>query len=208
MYGGRTTKTENLAVETMEKYLHEMQSALFCFPNVAVMQLVDLITNTWKQGGTIYTAGNGGSSSIASHAVNDLTKMSKLAGVGAIRCHCLSDNVPSLTAWANDEGYNNVFCSQIEDIAGTEDLVIALSASGSSPNIVKLINVAKSGRATTVGITGNTDNLLSKIVDLPIIIGSDNTQVLEDVFSIVMHLAVLTSIDKLKALFKGFGRAC
>lgn len=208
MYGGAATVTSEIAIDTIEKYLHELNSALLCFPEVAILQLVHLIKQVWSRGGTIYTAGNGGSSSVASHVVNDLTKMSRQAEFGSVRCHCLSDNTPTVTAWANDDGFQNVFSKQVDDIISDQDIVIALSGSGASPNIIKLVYAAKLRRATTIGITGNTDNTLSKIADIPIIIASSNMQVLEDMFSIVMHLVVLTAIEKIREACRGFGKAC
>src|SRR5688572_32944538 len=101
----------------------------------AIYRVGRLLSDARDKSATIYIAGNGGSAATASHWVNDLGKATKSAGRAPIRVMSLSDNVSWLTALANDEGYERVFCGQLENFARPGDVLIVISASGNSPNL-------------------------------------------------------------------------
>jgi D-sedoheptulose 7-phosphate isomerase len=115
-------------------------------------------------GATIFLAGNGGSSATASHWANDLGKATKPAGRGAIQVMCMSDNTPWLTALANDEGYERVFAGQLENFAKPGDVLIVLSASGNSRNLVQAVELANERRLVTIGFLGFDGGALKHLV--------------------------------------------
>jgi D-sedoheptulose 7-phosphate isomerase len=117
------------------------------------------------QGATIYISGNGGSAATASHWVNDLGKATKANGGTPMRVMSLSDNVSWLTALANDEGYDRVFAGQLENFARPEDVLIVISASGNSPNLLKAVEIAESRGVTTIGLLGFDGGALKERVD-------------------------------------------
>lgn len=131
----------------------------------AVVRVAELLRSARDRAGTIYIAGNGGSSATAAHLANDLGKATKRSGRAPIKVLCLSDNVPWLTALANDEGYERVFVGQLENFAGPTDVLIAISASGNSPNLVAAVDYARSQRSRTVGVLGFDGGVLKNRVD-------------------------------------------
>jgi D-sedoheptulose 7-phosphate isomerase len=118
-----------------------------------------------NRGSTIYVAGNGGSAATASHWVNDLGKGTKCSGALPLRVMSLSDNVSWLTALANDEGYERVFSGQLENFARPGDILIVISASGNSPNLVEAVEFARRHRVFTIGLLGFDGGILKNKVD-------------------------------------------
>jgi D-sedoheptulose 7-phosphate isomerase len=130
------------------------------------LERVVLRLRTAREGGAaIYVAGNGGSAATASHWVNDLGKATKLNGKAPMKVMSLSDNISWLTALANDEGYDRVFAGQLENFARPEDVLIVISASGNSPNLLKAVEMAQSRGVTTIGFLGFDGGLLKDRVD-------------------------------------------
>ena len=115
--------------------------------------------------GTVFIAGNGGSAATASHWANDLGKATKRSKHEPMRVMCLSDNVPWLTALANDEGYERVFAGQLENFARPEDILVVISASGNSPNLVRAVELARQRGTATVGFLGFDGGVLMNMVD-------------------------------------------
>jgi D-sedoheptulose 7-phosphate isomerase len=117
------------------------------------------------RGALVFVAGNGGSAATASHLVNDLGKAARAPGRPPFRVIGLSDNLSWLTALANDEGYERVFAGQLENFAGAGDVLVVISASGNSPNLVAAVEVAKARGATTIGLLGFDGGALLPLVD-------------------------------------------
>jgi D-sedoheptulose 7-phosphate isomerase len=120
----------------------------------AVERIARILRLARGNGATIYIAGNGGSAATASHWVNDLGKATKSSGGPPMRVISLSDNISWLTALANDEGYDRVFAGQLENFAQHGDILIVISASGNSPNLVKAVELAHARGLVTVGLLG------------------------------------------------------
>jgi D-sedoheptulose 7-phosphate isomerase len=131
----------------------------------AVERVVQRLRLARDHGATIYICGNGGSAATASHWVNDLGKATKTSGRLPVRAMSLSDNISWLTALANDEGYDQVFAGQLDNFAQTGDVLIAISASGNSPNLVKAVELARSRGVVTVGLLGFDGGVLKNKVD-------------------------------------------
>ncbi len=141
----------------------------------------------------VFVAGNGGSAATASHWVNDLGKATKRSGCDPFQVMCLSDNVPWLTALANDEGFDRVFSGQLENFARRDDLLIVISASGNSPNLVHAVGLARKIGVKTIGLLGFDGGILKDLVDDVVWIKSEKGQyeLVEDAHMMVCH--VLTS---------------
>ena len=128
---------------------------LACLERVAVMLL-----NCQARGRVVFVVGNGGSAATASHFACDLSKGTRRDGPPTFHVVSLTDNVPLLTAWANDSGYEHVFSEQLTALARPGDLLVAISASGNSPNVVAAIDAARSCGMAVVGLTGRSGGRL------------------------------------------------
>ena len=131
----------------------------------ALTSAAELLRQARDRGSTVYIAGNGGSAATATHLANDLGKAVKLSGRRPMRVLSMSDNVSWLTALANDEGYERAFAGQLENFARPGDVLIVISASGSSPNLVAAVDLAASCGVSTVGILGFDGGVLKDRVD-------------------------------------------
>lgn len=146
-------------------YLHSFESLLQQIDMDALERIVQRLRNARDNGATIYVAGNGGSAATASHWVNDLGKATKVARRRPMRVMSLSDNVSWLTALANDEGYERVFAGQLENFAQAGDLLVVISASGNSPNLVNAVELARKRDVATIGLLGFDGGALKDRVD-------------------------------------------
>ncbi len=148
-----------------EEYLRQFQLLLERIDMDALTRSVQRLRVARDRGANVFIAGNGGSAATATHLVNDLGKATKRSGRRGLRVMCLTDNVSWLTALANDEGYKRVFTGQLENFARPGDLLIVISASGNSRNLVEAVEYARSIRVDTIGILGFDGGLLSDRVD-------------------------------------------
>jgi D-sedoheptulose 7-phosphate isomerase len=155
---------------------------LGCLERVAVMLL-----NCQARGRVVFVVGNGGSAATASHFACDLSKGTRRDGPPTFHVVSLTDNVPLLTAWANDSGYERVFSEQLMALARPGDLLVAISASGNSPNVVAAIDVARSCGMAVVGLTGRSGGHLAQLADVVVNVPSDRIEVVEDAHLVVAH---------------------
>jgi D-sedoheptulose 7-phosphate isomerase len=153
------------AREIAAAYLNEFHALLARADLAALERVVKHLRRTRDADGTVYVAGNGGSAATASHWTNDLGKATKASGRDYMRVMCLSDNVSWLTALANDEGYERVFSGQLENFAGPGDLLVVLSASGNSPNLLRAVELAQERGVVTVALLGFDGGALMGLVD-------------------------------------------
>ena len=137
---------------------------------------------------TIYIMGNGGSASTATHFTSDLLKTSIIKSKKRFRAHSLSDNIPVVLAWANDDEYNNIFLGQLENFLKKNDIVIGFSGSGNSENVIKAIEFANNNNATTISFTGKGGGNLSKISQINLTIPSDDMLTIETMHLLICHL--------------------
>lgn len=134
----------------------------------ALERVVDRLRVARDAGRLVYIAGNGGSSATATHWTNDLAKATKRSGRAPMRVICLSDNTALLTALGNDEGYERVFAGQLESLARPGDVLIVISASGSSPNLVAAVELAHARGLITIGLLGFDGGRLRGMVTEPL----------------------------------------
>lgn len=151
----------------------------------AVAALAELVAKTHEDGGTLYVMGNGGSAATASHFAVDLCKTAGVKGKRPLKVVCLNDNVPALTAIANDLSFDEVFAHQIDALVEPGDLVLLISGSGNSPNLVRAHEAAKRCGASTAALLGFDGGKLKALADVNVHVLSDQYGVIED-----MHMAV------------------
>ena len=132
--------------------------------------------------------GNGGSASTASHLACDINKNVCLGLKKRFKVICLNDNIPTMLAYANDLSYKDVFLEQLKNFFWAGDMVMGISASGDSKNVLKAISYASENGGKTIGLCGFQGGKLAEIVDIPLIIQGDDMQKIEDVHLIVVHM--------------------
>jgi D-sedoheptulose 7-phosphate isomerase len=171
-------------------YLGRIAELLKQIDVASVEKATAKIEETARQGKTIYCIANGGSAAVASHFVNDLSANSVSDGQTGIRSFSLADNVESITAIANDVGFEHVFLYQLRANLQPGDVVIAMSVSGNSPNILNAVRYAKEHGAYTVGWCGFEGGALAKLCDLAIHVPStrDEYGPVEAIFSHLSHI--------------------
>jgi len=140
----------------------------------------------------VFITGNGGSAATASHFACDLGKNTVMAGVPRLRVQALNDNMAFFSACANDYGYDTVFAEQLTNFVQPEDVVLAISASGNSANVLKAVQVARTCGAFTIGWSGYQGGKLAKMVDLPIVIPSDSIEQIEDIHLMMAHMVTMS----------------
>ena len=171
----------------LEDHINEVRSVLSQIPISAVERVVGIILDAYETGGHVYVVGNGGSATNASHFACDLSKATIVEGRARLRVTSLTDNVALLTAWANDTNYENVFAEQLCNLVNTGDVVIAISASGNSANVLAAIEAARSLGATTIGLVGFSGGSLKTAADASIHVESDSYGVVEDCHLVLEH---------------------
>jgi len=152
-----------------------------------IARLVEIIVTAYRNGGKIVLFGNGGSAADAQHIACELVGRLKLERQ-ALPALALNTNTSLLTAIANDYGYNAVFSRQVEALVTRKDVVIGISTSGNSPNIVKAIKAAKLKGAKTVGLTGRSGGRLAKTADLILKVPSDSTPRIQEMHITIGHI--------------------
>lgn len=153
-----------------------------------INETMNALLDCYDRGGTVYTFGNGGSAASASHMVCDFNKGVCYDLDKKFRFVCLNDNVPIMLAIANDDSYDNVFLNQLKGRLSKNDVVIAISGSGNSGNIVNAISYAKEVGAKIIGVTGYSGGKLFKLADYHLHAPIDDMQIAEDIQMVFNHL--------------------
>jgi len=180
-------------------YLDQLTHLLDDLDETALYRLTDLLEECWVDGGRVLLVGNGGSAATASHIVNDLQKCIQLESGKALKAMCLSDCTALVLAWANDTAYDNVFAPQVECWAEPGDLLIAISGSGNSANVLRAVEAGRKAGARTFGLAGYMGGELATVADECIVVGSTNMQQIEDVHMVVLHLVFSALRDRVRA---------
>jgi len=154
--------------------------------------IISALLKAYKDNSQIFIMGNGGSASLASHFACDLSK-GTLQNVHddnekRFRVISLTDNIALMTAYSNDLGYEHVFSQQLKNLVNEGDVVIGISASGNSKNVINAISLAKKSKAVSIGLLGFDGGKLKEIVDLKLWVNKDNYGIVEDVHSSLQHM--------------------
>jgi D-sedoheptulose 7-phosphate isomerase len=174
--------------EAISAYLTEMQSTLSSLPIDMIERVVALLREARSQKKRVFLFGNGGSAATASHLACDLAKGTRSSGKPRLRAIALTDNMPIISAWANDSSYENIFAQQLQDHVDPGDIVIGISGSGRSLNVLNGMKVARAAGAITIGLTGMGGGDLKDLVDLCIVVPDDSIDQVEDVHLMIGHI--------------------
>jgi D-sedoheptulose 7-phosphate isomerase len=175
-------------MERIQKYIDEMQQTLDQLPLEQIDKVIDLLFEARITGKQVFTMGNGGSASTASHFVCDLSKNTRREDLPSFRVIGLTDNIASITAYANDEGYENIFAQQLANLVNPGDVVIGISTSGNSPNVIEAIDLANRANAKTIAFTGFDGGKLGSLADIHVCVPSNSVEQIEDVHLMLEHL--------------------
>jgi D-sedoheptulose 7-phosphate isomerase len=186
-------------------YLADLRRVLDALPLEPARRAVDIFEEAYRTDHTVFLFGNGGSAALASHLAADLGKgthvpgPASLAGVKRLKVMALTDNVPLMTAWANDSAYDRVFAEQMENFITAGDVAFGISGSGNSPNVLRALELARQKQATTVGLVGRGGGKMNALLDCAIIVPSSHMQKVEDAHLVLAHLIFLDFKSRIEA---------
>jgi D-sedoheptulose 7-phosphate isomerase len=177
----------------VRQYFEELQRVAVALPYGTINQIADELVKANESGRMVYLFGNGGSASLASHFACDLGKGTAYCNGGKrFRVLALTDNIPTMTAWANDSSYEDMFSEQLRNFVQPKDIAFAISGSGNSKNVLRALQVAREAGATTIGISGFQGGRMKTMCDICLVVPSDNMQVIED-----LHLSIAHSVFRI-----------
>jgi len=182
----------------IKSYVEKLKDLLDNIDIDSISNIITALEETQKNGGIVYVIGNGGSAATASHMANDLNIGLKRRGIRKFNVVSLADNGSVGTAISNDIGFENLFYMQLEDVINEKDLLISISCSGNSPNIIKAVEYAKEKNAKVVGCTGFEKSKLRELSDINFHIDTPKGEygLVEDLHMIFNHLIYTYYIEK------------
>src|SRR6266550_7701665 len=180
-------------MNTAEGYFMELDRVLRRLPYHVVDQITAVLVRAYEENRTVYLFGNGGSAALASHSACDLGKGTAVSGGRRFRVLSLTDNIPMMTAWANDARYEDIFAEQLRNFVEKDDIVLAISGSGNSPNVLNGLKVAREAGAYTIGLTGFQGGKMKDLCDLCLVVPCDNMQFIEDLHVCISH-SIFTAV--------------
>jgi len=186
-----------MSKEIIKSYFSEMKSVIEKMPLNDIERAVELLFDAWQRGSQVFTCGNGGSASTATHFACDLSKVAVVEGKKRFKAYCLNDNIPLMTALINDEGFDNLFYEQLKDRFEEGDVLICISVHGRagkdkaglwSQNLLKAMKYAGEMRGKTIGFSGFDGGPMKEIADVCIVVPADSTPQVESFHTALEHL--------------------
>lgn len=187
-------------LRAIQDNLDELRALLADLDTADIQRVIRTLLRAHRDGKQVFVLGNGGSAATASHFACDLGKNVIGSDGRRFKVLALTDNVALLTAWANDTAYERVFAEQLENLVQPEDVVVAISGSGNSPNVLCAMELARARGAITVGLTGFRGGRLKPLCDLCVVVPSDQMEQIEDVHLALQHLFCRVLREILSAL--------
>lgn len=184
---------DSLSVRRPVDYLRALANLLERVPVSVIDDIVKAILRAYGEQRTVFLYGNGGSAALASHCACDLGKGTSIANSARLRVVSLTDNIPLITAWANDSAFEEIFVEQLRNLLQPGDISFAISCSGNSPNVVNALRYSRDAGAVNVGITGFAGGRMTALCDHCLVIPSENMQLIEDLHHAVSH-AIFTAV--------------
>jgi D-sedoheptulose 7-phosphate isomerase len=175
--------------QSAKDYFDTMNRVIQQIDYAKIDALVDMLVKAQREKRQVFILGNGGSACTSSHFGLEFVMTGEAGGPKALQARSLTDNVGLITALANDISYDDIFRSQLASYANPGDIVIAISGSGNSPNVVKTCEWAKANQVTVVGVTGFDGGTLKAMADLSIHIPNNNYGIVEDLHMSIGHIA-------------------
>ena len=172
----------------VKNYFKDLNSTLEKIDIDVFINLKNILENARESGNNIYVFGNGGSGSTASHMVCDIVKGCSYQYKKKFKISCLNDNIPTILAYSNDVSYDVIFTEQLKNFLNPDDVVIGISGSGNSKNVIDAINYANKIGAVTVGMTGFNGGKLKEISKINVHAPINDMQISEDIHLITIHI--------------------
>ena len=178
-----------------QNYINDLIHFLTLFPHDQFERLIDTLLSAYDDERKIFVMGNGGSAATASHWVCDINKGCSMNhnnnnNSKRFKMMCLNDNIATMLAYANDNSYDDIFIEQLRNYFSPGDVVIGISGSGNSNNVLKAIKYANDNGGITIGLCGFNGGKLHSIVHIPILANIHDMQKVEDVHTIITHMAM------------------
>jgi D-sedoheptulose 7-phosphate isomerase len=185
-------------VKFIENYLAEIKMVIDNIDKQKICAIKDEIIGGYERDAAIFICGNGGSAATAAHFCNDLSKLTIKEGLEKrFRVISLVDNIPLITAWANDESYESIFVEQLKNLFRKGDLLIGISGSGNSRNVLRAVEFVNQNGGTTIGITGFDGGQLKHFAKISLVVPSNSMQQVEDIHLILEHLICSSILEKI-----------
>jgi D-sedoheptulose 7-phosphate isomerase len=197
---GEDIMEEACGIAIMRDYIKSVSEKLLKSDCGPLREIAELMLSAKKAGASFFTAGNGGSSSTASHLVNDLVKGCSVNGNPGFRAVCLADSSAVVTCMANDFSYEEVFSTQLKTLARPGDVLIVFSGSGNSPNIIKALEYAGKNRIPRIAFGGRNGGRMKEISDICMLAPSDCMEEIEDMHMVYKHGLVMWLRERLGEL--------
>jgi D-sedoheptulose 7-phosphate isomerase len=175
-------------LESINSYFSGLEEMLRCISQAHLQQVLWLLEEAYHHGHRIFIMGNGGSAATASHFALDLSKNTITPGAPRLKAISLTDHVPLITAWSNDTAYEHIFEEQLANMIEPGDVVIGISTSGNSLNVINALWLAKQTGAATAGLLGANGGLIKNIVDAYVLAPGQNIEQEEDAHLILAHV--------------------
>jgi D-sedoheptulose 7-phosphate isomerase len=190
----------------IDLYFSEAERIIRHFDRAAVQEVVDILYEAWQGGKVVFTMGNGGSASTATHLACDLAKVTIVPGKRRLKVMALNDNIPLVSAWTNDSGFASIFAEQLEPWLGEGDVLIGLSVHGGagmgdagqwSQNLVRAMHLAGERQAKVIGFSGFDGGAMKQLADVCIVVPIDTEPLgtpLVEAFHVVLHHLLATAL--------------
>ncbi len=178
----------------INKFSKKVEDALKALPHDEIASALNILQGVYERDGRVYVFGNGGSLALATHWVADFNKTVFSADLSSSRKRFQAIRVPTteeeLTAWANDVGYDMVFAGPLKNYLQDSDVVIAISSSGNSINVIKAVELAKSNKVPVIGLSGFDGGKLNQLADAKILVKTEKGEygIVESVHGVILHL--------------------
>lgn len=181
-----------------KEYLSALQEVLQRVDHAVIDQMTEVIWRAYEAGKTLFLFGNGGSAALASHFACDIGKGTIVGHERRLKTVALTDNVPLITAWANDKSYEDIFSEQLDGLAEKDDIALAISGSGNSPNVIKALQTARRLGLQSLVLTGFAGGKAKPLADLCLVVPSDSMQHIEDAHLCATHAIFLAIRERMK----------
>ena len=170
-----------------KEYFDTLKKTLDKIDTGSINTVVDILLQCREKDGTMYIFGNGGSAANASHIAGDFLKGISYGMEKRFKTHCLNDNIAGTTAITNDLSYDDVFIEQLKTYLSPGDVVIGISGSGNSKNVIKAVEWARSKGASTIALTGYKGGKLKQVAEFVLHVPIDDMEITEDMHTIIFH---------------------
>jgi D-sedoheptulose 7-phosphate isomerase len=175
-------------VSMIKKYITEVEDMLEAISLSQLQEIFFILEEAYRDDRRVFVMGNGGSAATASHLALDLAKNTISGTCRRLRVLSLTDHVPLITAWSNDSAYEHIFSEQLASLIEEGDVVIGISTSGNSLNVINACYLAKREDATTIGLLGANGGKMKELVDAYILAPGQNIEQEEDAHMIISHI--------------------